>query len=170
MTFKILPKSHGGYSVELAGTTNLDDMVVSIATLNVESGKPASASQATVSGLHQGEKVNGTILAVTRTGVRLFKPAAAKGASKTWNEYFCDSAGVARKDDRSTALVALFGDGVARTFSLPGLKEIASTRVDKSIDVRRFSEAIVTPTGDIFGWTGPSEIAVLNPLGSGMDS
>ena len=123
-----------------------------------------------MSGLRQGQKVNGAVLAVTRTGVRLFKPAAAKGASKTWNEYFCDSAAVIRKDERSTALVALFGDGNARTFSIPGLKEIASVRVDKSIDVRRFPEAIITPTGDIFGWTGPSEIAVLSPLGSGMDT
>ena len=156
--------------VQLAGTTSLEDMVVSISTLNVETGKPAFASQAIVSGLRQGERVNGVVLVVTRIGAKLFKPAAAKGASKTWNEYFCDSAAVVRKDDRSTALVVLFGDGVARTFSIPGLKEIASARVDMSIDVRRFSEAIITSTGDIFGWTGPSEIAVLNPLGSGIDA
>ena len=74
-----------------------------------------------------------------------------------------------RFEGHTYCLVGLFGDGSAKAFSIPGLKEIASARVDNILDVRRFSEAIITPTGFIFGWTGPSEMAVLNVWGTGVD-
>ena len=106
---------------------------------------------------------------VTQTGVKIFKPVGSKGASKTWSDFLCDSASVVRYEDRGCGLVCLLGDGTARTYSIPGLKEIASTNIGKSLDPRRFSEAVITPTGDIFGWIGPSEIAVVNPWGSGQD-
>lgn len=170
MTFKLLPDPHGGYSVQLAGTTNLEDLVVAISPLHAESGKPAFASQTAVGNLHEGFRVNGVVLVVTTTAARIFKPAAAKGASKAWNNYFCNAAAVVRRDDRSTALVALFGDGSAKTFSIPNLKEVAAAKVDHVLDIRRFSDAMITPTGDIFGWAGPSEIVVINTWGSGIDA
>ena len=37
------------------------------------------------------------------------------------------------------------------------------------MDVQRFSEAIITPTGFVLGWTGPSEIAMVNIWGTGQD-
>ena len=36
------------------------------------------------------------------------------------------------------------------------------------LDVKRFSEALITATGDVFGWSGPSEIAALNVWGTGQ--
>ena len=66
-------------------------------------------------------------------------------------------------------LMFLQGDGRARAFSIPGLKDIRSARVDETLDVRRFSDAVVTGTGEIIGWTSPSEIAVLNVWGTGDD-
>jgi syntaxin-binding protein 5 len=36
------------------------------------------------------------------------------------------------------------------------------------LNIKRFPDAIITPTGDIFGWTGPSEMALLNVWGTGM--
>ena len=122
-----------------------------------------------VSGLRDGYRVNGVIVAVTVTGVRIFRPIAAKGAGKGWNEYFCDAAAVVSNLDDAIALVGLFGDGYARTFSIPGLKEIAAVKLSHLLDVRRFSDAIVAPTGDIFGWTGPSEVMVVNVWGAGQD-
>ena len=170
LTFKLLPNPQGGYSVQLAGSTSLDDWVVAISPLKADTGKPAFASQTAVGSLHEGYRVNGVVLVVTTTAARIFKPAAAKGASKAWNNFFCDAAAVVRRDDRSTALVALFGDGNAKTFTIPSLKEVASVKVDHILDVRRFSESIISGTGDIFGWTGPSEIAVINAWGSGIDA
>ena len=35
------------------------------------------------------------------------------------------------------------------------------------MDKTRINSAIVTPSGDIFGWTGPSEVAMLNVWGTG---
>lgn len=74
-----------------------------------------------------------------------------------------------RFEAHTHTLLGLFGDGCAKAFSIPGLKEIASANVSHTLDVRRFSEAIIAPTGFIFGWTGPSEIAVLNVWGTGQD-
>lgn len=167
-TFKVLPEAHGGYTVQPAGTANLEDQVISISPLIADSGKPAYASQQAYSSLRQDFRFNGVVLVVTITGVRLFKPAASKGASKSWSEFFCDAASVVRSIDGAVALVGLFGDGNTRTFSIPGLKEISCTKIE-SADPRRFPEAIISSSGAIFGWTGPSEIAVLNPWGSGQD-
>lgn len=112
--------------------------------------------------------MNGVVLVVSQSGARIFKPAAAKGAHKTWDDFLCDSANVVKVEDRGYALVGLFGDGRARAYSIPGLKEIASADIGQHLNVKRFSEALITATGDVFGWTGPSEIAVLNVWGTGQ--
>ena len=105
----------------------------------------------------------------THSGARIFKPATAKGASKSWDNCFLNSAGVVKYEAYSTGFAGLFGDGTAKLFSLPGMKELASTSVTEHLDVRRFAEAVVTPTGLIYGWMGPSELGVLNLWGSGQD-
>lgn len=169
MTFKLLPETTGGYAVKLAGTCNLDDKIVSISPINTDSGDLAAPTPDVVASLRSGARINGVILAVTTTGARIFKPAATKGANKSWDQFLCYQAAVVKFEAYTYALVGLFGDGCAKAFSVPGLKEIASTDVTRILDVRRFSEAIITPTGFVFGWTGPSEIAVLNVWGTGQD-
>ena len=104
---------------------------------------------------------------VTQTEVRIFKPVAAKGAHKSWDDAFCDFATVTEFEDRGYALVGVFGDGTTRSYSLPGLKELGSTRLDM-LDKTRISSTIVTSQGDIFGWTGPSEIAMVGVWGTGQ--
>ena len=46
---------------------------------------------------------------------------------------------------------------------------MGAVRINDTLDPRRFSDAIITDAGDIFGWTGPSEIAALNVWGAGDD-
>lgn len=167
ITFKLLPEAHGGYSVRLAGSCALDDNIISISPLNADTGEPAGATQNVVAGLRSGIKANGVLAVTTTTSVRIFKPVAAKGAHKTWDAVLCHTAAVVRFEAHGYALLGLFGDGCAKAYSVPGLKQIASSNVADVLDVRRFSEAVITPTGDIFGWTGPSEIAVLNVWGTG---
>lgn len=170
MTFKVLPEAPGGYTVKLAGSSTLDDKIISILPVNADSGEPAEATPELVASLRGGNKVNGVLMVVTQTGARMFKPAAAKGAHKTWDEFLCYSATIARFEAHNYALIGLFGDGCAKAFSIPGLKQIASTSVSHILDIRRFTEAIISPTGFIYGWTGPSELAVLNVWGTGQDS
>ncbi len=169
LTFKILPQQNGGYSVRLAGTASLDGSIISISPIDAESGDPADATQAVVASLRDGYKVNGVVLVTTHSGARIFKPVSAKGAHKIWDEFLCDTAAVVQYLALGYALVGLFGDGCARAYSIPGFKEIASSKVTDVLDARRFSEAVITPTGDIIGWTGPSEIAVLNVWGTQSD-
>lgn len=120
-----------------------------------------------VSGLRNGAKVNGVVIAVTQSDCRIFRPATNKGASKTWGDYLCDSAGFVKTEGRGYSLVCLFGDGNVRAYSIPGLKEIGCTQISNILDVRRFSEAIISPSGDVIGWTGPSEVAIVHVWGSG---
>jgi len=168
---KLLPSSNGAYTVQPAGVTNVDDAVIFIAPLNADTGLPASASQEAVASLRDGGRINGVILAVHTTGARIFKPATAKGASRIWEGAYCDSAGVCRDSDSGAiGLVGLFGDGTFKSFSIPNLKEISSQRMDKVVATRRLSEGVVTPSGDCFVWIGPSELAVVNPWGAGVDS
>ncbi|KAK3066896.1 Lethal(2) giant larvae sro7 [Teratosphaeriaceae sp. CCFEE 6253] len=166
-TFKILPDASGRYTVQYVGSVALDSKVISVAPINADSGKPAFASQNAVAGLRTGLRIHGVLLAVTPTGVHLFRPAAAKGAHKSFDSFFCDAAGVVRYLDLGYALVGLFGDGNARAYSIPGLRELATANISNTLDVRRFSDAVITPTGHILGFTGPSEIALLNVWGVG---
>lgn len=65
------------------------------------------------------------------------------------------------------ALVGVFGDGSARAYSIPALKELGVASLPM-LDKPRISSTIVTPSGDIFGWTSPSEVAILNVWGTGQ--
>jgi len=75
---------------------------------------------------------------------------------------------VLHHEDYGHALIGLYGDGNARAYSIPALKEIASMKVDDVMDRRRFSDALITTHGDIIGWTGPAELVFVNVLGSGL--
>ncbi|KAH7401446.1 snare-dependent exocytosis protein-like protein [Pyrenochaeta sp. MPI-SDFR-AT-0127] len=167
-TFQLLPESSGRYSAKFAGVCTLDDKVVNICPMYAETGRPAYASQSSVAGLRTGSKVNGVLLGVTASGARLFRPASNKGAHKTFDQFLCDSAAVVRYEDLGYALLGLYGDGCARAYSLPALKEIGSVKVSDVLDVRRFSEAVITSTGDILGWKGPAEIVLINIFGTGL--
>lgn len=96
----------------------------------------------------------------------MFKPASSKGASRDFDDILCDSAAVAELELQGFAVVALFGDRTARAFSIPALKEIGKATLPM-IDSSRSTSAVVTQTGDIFAWTGPSELAVVHVWGTG---
>jgi hypothetical protein len=167
-TFKLLPEEGGKYAVKYAGVTTSDDKVIRICPMYAETGRPAYASQAAVNGLRNGSKINGVLLAITASGAKLFRPATNKGASKTFDQFLCDAAAVVRYEELGYAFLGLFGDGCARAYSLPALKEIGAVKVSDVLDVRRFGEAIITSTGDILGWKGPAELALINIFGHGL--
>jgi len=167
-TFKIIPDPSGRYSVQYVGSTNLDGRVIHISPINAETGKPAGATQSAVANLRSGYKVDGALVAVTQSEVRVFRPATQKGAHKSFDSFFCDTAAVARYMDQGYALVGLFGDGNARAYSIPALKEIGSASLTNIMDVRRFGEASITEAGDILGWVGPSELAQVTIWGAGQ--
>ncbi|KAF2144568.1 uncharacterized protein K452DRAFT_266511 [Aplosporella prunicola CBS 121167] len=168
-TFKLLPDPSGRYTVQFVGSVHLDDRIISISPIKVETCAPAYATQRAVAGLREGVKTNGVLVVVTFTGARIFKPATHKGASKSWDEFLCDRAMVARFEDSGYALLGLFGDGYVRAYSIPALKEIGSTKIDHVFDTRRFGESNITSTGLLLGWNGPAEMAMVNIWGTGQD-
>lgn len=103
---------------------------------------------------------------VTQTEIRIFKPANSKGASKEFDDILCDAACVAETELQGFAVVGLFGDRTARAFSIPALKDIGKADLPM-IDVTRTTNSTVTQTGDIFAWSGPSELAVIHVWGAG---
>ncbi|KAF2169667.1 hypothetical protein M409DRAFT_20082 [Zasmidium cellare ATCC 36951] len=173
-TFKVLPDPSGRYTVQYAGKVALDSSkIMYIAPINAENGKPAIASQYAMGGLRNGLRVNGALLAVTPTGIHIFRPATSKGAHKSFDSFFCDRASVVRYQDQGYALLGLFGDGKARAYSIPSLREIAAidlTNINNQgfgLDPRQFYKATISQTGTILGFTGPSELALLNLWGTG---
>ncbi|KAJ5866107.1 hypothetical protein N7534_000660 [Penicillium rubens] len=166
-TFKILPGSNGTYEAAFAGSSVVEDKVISVIPIDADSGGLALATPSVVGGLRNGVKVNGVVIAVTASGCRIFKPPTSKGAHKTWDDYLCDSAAVVKTEGRGYSLVGLFGDGHARAFSIPALRDIGCTKINHIADMRRLSESCITPTGNIMAWVGPSEIGMFNVWGSG---
>ncbi|KAK9777638.1 putative Lethal giant larvae (Lgl)-like C-terminal domain-containing protein [Seiridium cardinale] len=167
VTFTLLP-SGNGYTAKAAGVAHLNDKVISICPIVADTGKPAYATGHAVAGLREGKQVNGLLVVVTQKEARIFKPASAKGASKTFDDYLCDAAAVTEFDLHGMALVGVFGDRMTRAFSLPGLKEIGSAPL-RMMDGSRSTDTIVDEDGNLFCWTGPSEIAVLNVWGASQE-
>ncbi|KAF4126055.1 syntaxin-binding protein 5 [Geosmithia morbida] len=166
ITFKLLP-NNGGYSVELAGVVTLDDRIISLNPIDAHTGKPALATGPIVAGLREGRQVDGVVVAVTEKEIRIFRPANSKGASKEFDDILCDAAAVAELELQGIAVVGVFGDSTARAFSIPGLREIGKADLPM-MDLSRSTNLTVTQTGDVFAWTGPSEMAVVHVWGAGQ--
>lgn len=166
-TFKILPAANGTYSAAFAGFSAVEDKVINLIPIDADSGGQALATPGAVGGLRTGAKINGVVIAVTPSSCRIFKPPTSKGAHKTWDDYLCDSAAVVKVEGRGYSLVGLFGDGNARAFSIPALRDIGSARINHIADMRRLSEAYITPSGNVMTWVGPSEVGLFNVWGSG---
>ncbi|KAI0002724.1 lethal giant larvae like, C-terminal-domain-containing protein [Xylariaceae sp. FL0662B] len=167
ITFKILP-SGSGYNATLAGVVHLNDRVVSICPIVSDTGKPAYATGPAVAGLREGKHVNGLLVVVTQSEARIFKPPTSKGASKSFDDYLCDAAAVTEFPLHGMALVGVFGDRTTRAFSLPGLKELGNASL-LMMDGSRGDSSVVTENGEVFCWTGPSEIAIVQVWGNSKE-
>ncbi|KAK7745888.1 Lethal(2) giant larvae sro7 [Cytospora paraplurivora] len=164
-TYKLLP-SGNSYTAKLAGVTSLGDRIVAICPIQAETGHPAAATPEIVGGLRNGQHVNGVLVVATQTEARIFKPATSKGASKSFDGVLCDAAAVTEFELHGFALVAVFGDGTTRAFTIPGLKEINKASLHM-LDLTRSTNTIVASTGDVIGWAGPSELVVIPVWGTG---
>lgn len=168
-TFKVLPSSSGAYVASFAGAVALEDRVVSIIPINADDGSLALATGDAFGGLRNGRRVHGAVVAVTTNGCRIFKPATSKGAHRSWDDYLCDSASVVNIPGRGCSLVGLFGDGNARAFSIPGLKELGCTNISHMADLSRLSQSTVSPNGCVLFWTSPSEVGIFSVWGAGVE-
>ncbi|KAL5002392.1 lethal giant larvae like, C-terminal-domain-containing protein [Aspergillus recurvatus] len=167
--FKILPSSGGAFVASFAGAAALEDKVINIIPINADDGSLALATGNAFGGLRNGTRVYGAVVAVTVNGCRIFKPATSKGAHRSWDDYLCDSASVVNLPGRGCSLVGLFGDGNARAFSIPGLKEIGCAKIGHMADMSRLSQSTVSPNGSVLFWTSPSEVGLFNVWGAGIE-
>ncbi|KAK5995628.1 Sodium protection 2-like protein [Cladobotryum mycophilum] len=166
ITFKLLPGKDGSYEAQLAGVVAFEGKVISLNPIEVETGRPAAATGSIVASLREGHQVHGAVVAVTQKEIRIFKPAHSKGASKDFDDAVCQAASVAELELQGYAIVAVFDDGTARAFSIPGLRDLGKAPLAMAAH-NRLPETVVTQTGDIFAWTGPSEMAVVHVWGIG---
>ncbi|KAK3941997.1 lethal giant larvae like, C-terminal-domain-containing protein [Diplogelasinospora grovesii] len=168
-TFKLLPQGQG-YTTKPAGVTKMDDKVIAICPIVADTGHAAVATGSVIAGLRAGKMVNGILVAVTQSEIRIFKPATNKGASRS-----IDNGGVqvisamvtetgsnlSTETGGTVALVTVLNDRTTKAYSLPGLKEIGSGKLSM-LDASKISDAVVARTGDIIGWVGPSEMTVVS--------
>ena len=110
VTLRLLPEPGRGYTIQPVGTTSLDGRIISVSTLNADTGAPAHASQSIFAELRNGVNVNGVVLAVSNNGAKIYKPAAARGAHKSWDEFACYAANVLNFGSHGYVLVGLFGE------------------------------------------------------------
>ena len=103
---------------------------------------------------------------MTEKEIRIFKPTTSKGASKEFDTILCDAASVAELELQGVAVIGVFGDRTTRAFSIPGLRELGKADLPM-MDAGRITNTVVTQTGDVFAWTGPSEMAVVHVWGTG---
>ena len=108
ITFRLVPHPGRGYTVQPMGSVSVDDRIVSLFALDADTGAPADASQSVFAQLGNGIAVNGVVLVISNGGARIYKPAAAKGAHKTWDTT-CHAANVVRFGAQGCVLVGLFG-------------------------------------------------------------
>ncbi|KAK8022544.1 hypothetical protein PG993_013311 [Apiospora rasikravindrae] len=167
LTFVLLPEGNG-YKATPMGVAQLNDKVVSICPIETNTGSPAVATGESVAGLRDGKQTQGTLVVVTSTEIRLLRPGTSKGASKSFDDYLCESAAVTNVSVYGVALVGIFGDRRARAFSLPALSEINNAPLNM-MDGSRGEDAIVDSDGNLFCWTGPAEIAILGAWGVGRE-
>ncbi len=167
LTLKLLPESNGTFRVQCAGFTSLDAHIVAITPIDAETGDGAYASQAAMSKLRGGHKMNGVLVVASASGASILKPVTGKGPHKTWQDIRCFAAAVVKFEDRARCLLGVFGDGSVRAYSLPAFKELAVARIGGAIDASRLSEILIGDSGFVFAWTGPSEIVAFNVWGSG---
>jgi hypothetical protein len=168
LTFKILPQPNGGFKCEFAGATKAEGRIVSITPLNADSGKRAWATQKAMSNLREGIKVPGILVLVTNSEARIFKPPGAKGAHKSWDEYNCVSAAVAELEDYGICLSCVMDTGAIKSYSLPGLKEIANVNIKGIFDPARLNDTRILDTGHILGWTAQTEFMFVYMWGKGQ--
>ena len=116
ITIKLLPDPGRGYTVQLAGAISLDGSIVTISALNADTGAPADASQSVFAELRNGVTLNGVVLAVSEGGARIYKPAAAKGAHKSWDGFSCHAANVVTFGTHGYALVGLCSKSSSSTY------------------------------------------------------
>ncbi|KAL9057850.1 MAG: hypothetical protein Q9162_002080 [Coniocarpon cinnabarinum] len=170
INLKVLPAQGGRYEAKAAGSVNLDNSVISICPMNATNGKPAFATQEAVAALRNGARIDGVILAASKSDARIFPPPTSKGAHKEWDGGVqCKAFAVTQVADQGMAAVGMFSDNSVRGFTLPGLREMRSERVGGVFDRTRLGDAIVTQSGDVLGWAGPSELALLNFWGAGLN-
>ena len=165
-TFNLLPQGPS-FVCNFVNVTYMDGPVIKIIPLNSDSGKRAYATQQAVANLRDGIKVPGALLGVTKSGSRIFRPPTAKGAHRGWEDFECLSANVVELETHGVCLSCVMSNGVVKSYSIPGLKEISEVKIGQWFEKDRLAEIIVTGAGYIFGWTSEAECLLLHMWGKG---
>lgn len=144
---------------------------MSITPLNSDSGARAWATPQAVANLRDGIKVPGVLVAVTRSEARIFKPPGAKGAHRAFDDgYACAAAGVTELEDYGIVLTILTEPlGTLKSFSLPGLKEIADVPDTRQLFAAdRLRDTRILSTGHVWAWAADHAFTLVYLWGKGV--
>ena len=176
---KLLPSPNGGYTVSATPPITLPSPSISalnsISAFNPQTGAATPATPAALSALRSGQRFPGCLCLTSQTTAYILRPSSSsashppKPSHRDFDSIFCSSASLVNLDDGGPlCLAAIFGDGSIRAFTIPALKPLARQPISHTLEPARLPEAIITPSGSVLGWTGPSELAVLSVWGTGQ--
>ncbi|TGZ80170.1 hypothetical protein EX30DRAFT_359209 [Ascodesmis nigricans] len=162
ITYKILPQGPI-YTCALSGSTTLDAQVLTLTPLNSTTGTRAWATPQAFAALRDGIKTPGILVAVTPTAAHIFRPAAARGAHRSFDkETPCITACVTELDEYGICLTALISPGHLKAYTLPGLKSLPV-----SLNLTHLRAPVILESGHILGWSGEHELMLNYIFGRG---
>lgn len=177
MTFKIVPRSNGGFQVDFAErTVNLNYKGVSengpdssaithIIPIESKRGASAVASLETFRQLGQGFPISGYIILASNNDLRVLKPPKTKLAHKVIDEGI-SGCGVVAIRDTGVCLMSILKAGFVKISTLPSLGDLADVRLPKELILRLPNannvSTCISNTGEFYLSNGGNEVDIFS--------
>lgn len=169
-TFRVVPLPTGAYSLDYVGVTEASTSpIISVIPLDTEKGTSALARMAEMNQLPQGIQINGAIITISRTEIRLYRQPKDKVAARTLTTPLATGGLCYLKQPGTTCLVTVTEACEIVVYSLPTLGEIVKQRLPFAAAPDAIGESIVTPNGDIIVRRNKLSASLINIWGKGVD-
>lgn len=172
ITYRLIPESSGRFSaqlVDLVQTNN--DAITAIVPYRQESGTPAIATADLFHQLSEGMVLQGSVLSISVSDIRILVPGKARSSHKVYNKPVL-TAGLSIVATKGSAkpyasCVPVVTSNSVKVLSLPELKEISSLSLPFGLNTWA-NHSSVLPSGDIIIRLSESRSAMVYICGTGQ--
>lgn len=169
-TFKVVPNPNGTYSVQSEGSINVaETSVISVIPVNMNKGTSAMAQLSEMSQLAQGILIQGCLLAVAKTEIRVLKQPKSKLTHRNDISPIA-SAGVSfMREKDSCVLTCVTEKCKLAYYAIPSLREISKVPLPFSIDEPQYlSTSLIMTNGDAIIRKNQTSAGLINIWGRGI--
>lgn len=169
-TFRVIPLPTGAYTLEYLGVTEASTSpILEVIPLDTERGVSAQARMAEMNKLAQGIQINGAVITVSQSEIRLYRQPKEKVSSRSISSSPLATGGVCHlKQAGTTCLVTITVAGEIVVYSLPNLVEIVSQRLPFAASPDSIGDSIVMQNGDVLVRRNQLSAALINIWGRGI--